>query len=61
MTEAQILQLYKDADAFLNVTGAQEIRDEHRAIKTRRSKAEDAEHNKSQVADRRKDCLPFLQ
>jgi len=35
MTEAQILQLYKDADAFLNVTGAQEIREEHRAIKRR--------------------------
>src|ERR1041385_3363931 len=35
MTEAQILQLYRDADAFLNVTGAQEIRDEHRAIKRR--------------------------
>jgi hypothetical protein len=29
MTESQILQLYKDADAFLNVTGAQEIREEH--------------------------------
>jgi len=35
MTEAQILQLYREADAFLNVTGAQEIRDEHRAIKRR--------------------------
>jgi hypothetical protein len=35
MTQKQILQLYKDADAFLNVTGAQEIRDEHRAIKRR--------------------------
>ncbi|HEY6170279.1 MAG TPA: hypothetical protein VI454_19755 [Verrucomicrobiae bacterium] len=35
MTEAQILQLYRDADAFLNVTGAQEIRDEHLAIKRR--------------------------
>jgi hypothetical protein len=35
MTEAQILQLYQDADGFLNVTGAQEIRDEHRAIKRR--------------------------
>lgn len=35
MTEAQILRLYRDADAFLNVTGAQEIRDEHRAIKRR--------------------------
>jgi hypothetical protein len=35
MTEAEILQLYRDAEAFLNVTGAQEIRDEHRAIKRR--------------------------
>ena len=29
MTEAQILALYREADAFLNVTGAQEIREEH--------------------------------
>jgi hypothetical protein len=29
MSESQILQLYRDADAFLNVTGAQEIREEH--------------------------------
>ena len=29
MTESQILQLYHDADAFLNITGAQEIREEH--------------------------------
>jgi len=29
MTERQILQLYQEADAFLNVTGAQEIRVEH--------------------------------
>jgi hypothetical protein len=29
MTEAEILRLYREADAFLNVTGAQEIRDEH--------------------------------
>jgi hypothetical protein len=35
MSEQQILQLYRDADAFLNVTGAQELRDEHRAIKRR--------------------------
>jgi hypothetical protein len=35
MTEAQILQLYKEADAFLNVTGAQEIRDEHLTIPRR--------------------------
>src|SRR5438270_3268234 len=35
MTETQLLQLYKGADAFLNVTGAQEIRDEHMAIPRR--------------------------
>src|SRR5262249_25046806 len=35
LTEAQILQLYNEADAFLNVTGAQELRDEHLAIKRR--------------------------
>lgn len=29
MTDEQILRLYREADAFLNVTGAQEIRDEH--------------------------------
>jgi len=35
MTDAQIEALYRDADAFLNVTGAQEIREEHLAIKRR--------------------------
>ena len=29
MTNAEIVALYRDADAFLNVTGAQEIREEH--------------------------------
>jgi hypothetical protein len=29
MSESQIRGLYRDADAFLNVTGAQEIREEH--------------------------------
>lgn len=29
MDEAAILRLYREADAFLNVTGAQEIREEH--------------------------------
>jgi hypothetical protein len=29
MTEAEILRLYREADAFLNVTGAQELREEH--------------------------------
>jgi hypothetical protein len=35
MTKSQILQLYRDADAFLNVTGAQEIREEHLACPRR--------------------------
>jgi len=35
MTEPQILQLYRDADAFLNVTGAQELREEHLGCKRR--------------------------
>ncbi len=35
MDTARIDQLYRDADAFLNVTGAQELRDEHLAIKRR--------------------------
>jgi len=29
MSESQIMALYREADAFLNVTGAQEIREEH--------------------------------
>src|SRR5260370_5442832 len=29
MTENPLTELYREADAFLNVTGAQELRDEH--------------------------------
>src|SRR5205807_6700914 len=35
MTEDQIERLYREADAFLNITGAQEIRDEHLACPRR--------------------------
>jgi len=35
LSETQIDNLYKEADAFLNVTGAQEIRDEHLVCKRR--------------------------
>jgi hypothetical protein len=35
MSEREVLALYSEADALLNVTGAQEIRDEHRAISRR--------------------------
>ncbi len=35
MTDEQILGIYRDADAFLNVTGAQEIHEEHLQIPRR--------------------------
>ncbi|NEQ05170.1 MAG: hypothetical protein F6K37_04010 [Moorea sp. SIO4E2] len=35
MTESDILKLYREADGFLNVTGAQEIREEHLACPRR--------------------------
>jgi hypothetical protein len=35
MTEGQILELYREADALLNVTGAQELREEHLACRRR--------------------------
>ena len=35
MEEEDILRLYREADAFLNVTGAQEIREEHLACRRR--------------------------
>jgi hypothetical protein len=35
MSEAQLKELYREADAFLNVTGAQEIRGEHMGIPRR--------------------------
>src|SRR5205823_6991978 len=35
MTEEQVLRLYREADAFLNVTGAQEVRAEHLACPRR--------------------------
>jgi hypothetical protein len=35
MDESQLKELYRDADVFLNVTGAQEIRDEHMGIPRR--------------------------
>jgi len=35
MTEEQILGLYREADAFLNITGAQELREEHLQIPRR--------------------------
>ena len=35
LSEAQLDALYREADGFLNVTGAQEIREEHLQVKRR--------------------------
>jgi hypothetical protein len=35
LTEQRILELYRDADAFLNVAGAQEMREEHMSCRRR--------------------------
>src|SRR5712691_9996965 len=35
MTEDELVRLYREADAFLNVTGAQEIREEYLACRRR--------------------------
>jgi hypothetical protein len=35
MSHARVLQLYRDADVFLNVTGSQELRDEHMTLRRR--------------------------
>ncbi len=35
MTEEQILRLYREADAFLNVTASQELREEHMTVPRR--------------------------
>src|ERR1041384_4408023 len=35
LSEARIESLYAEADAFLNITGAQEIREEHMACRRR--------------------------
>src|SRR5947209_3142808 len=35
LTEGQLTRLYREADAFLNVTGAQEVREEHLACPRR--------------------------
>jgi hypothetical protein len=35
LSEENILRLYREADGFLNVTGAQELRDEHMCLRRR--------------------------
>jgi hypothetical protein len=60
MTENQILQLYKDADAFLNVTGAQELRDEHMGIPRRIYVESDPFGSQVKAANNDKDMIEML-
>ncbi len=60
MTEAQLLRLYREADAFLNVTGAQELRDEHLAIKRRIYVETDPVASQIKVFNRDKDTIATL-
>lgn len=60
MTEDQILQLYHDADAFLNVTGAQEIREEHLACPRRVYVESDPFAEQVRVAAGDEDTIAYL-
>jgi hypothetical protein len=60
MTEAQLLRLYREADAFLNVTGAQELRDEHMAVKRRIYVETDPVASQIKVFNRDKETIATL-
>src|SRR5436309_10832423 len=60
MSEAAILQLYREAEAFLNVTGAQEIRPEHLACKRRIYVESDPFAAQVKVAKRDQGTIKFL-
>jgi hypothetical protein len=61
MTEQQITELYREAEALLNVTGAQEIRDEHLAIKRRIYVETDPVASQVRVAHRDAEMIAMLQ
>jgi hypothetical protein len=60
MTESRILRLYKEADAFLNVTGAQEIRDEHLATPRRIYVESDPFASQAKAANKEQSMLEAL-
>jgi len=60
MTEERILRLYQEADAFLNVTGAQELRDEHMACPRRIYVETDPVAAQIKVAQRNKETITAL-
>ncbi len=61
MTEQKILQLYREADAFLNVTGAQELREEHMACPRRIYVETDPVAAQIKVAQGNKDTIAALE
>jgi hypothetical protein len=61
MTDAQILRLYREADACLNVTGAQEIREEHMQCRRRIYVESDPFASQVQVANGHQPTIAALQ
>ena len=60
MSEQQLQRLYREADAFLNVTGAQEIRDEHMSVPRRVYVESDPVCSQIQVAQEDPKTLAIL-
>src|SRR5262249_15551747 len=60
LTEAQILRVYREADGFLNVTGAQELREEHLACRRRIYVETDPVAAQIQVAQRDASTIEML-
>ena len=60
MSRQELMQLYQDADAFLNVTGAQEIREEHLAIPRRIYVESDPFASQVRVASGDKEMIAML-
>jgi hypothetical protein len=61
LSEEQILRLYREADAFLNVTGAQELRHEHMACRRRIYVETDPVAAQIKVAQGNKETIAALQ
>jgi hypothetical protein len=60
LTEKQIESLYHEADAFINVTGSQEIRDEHMVVKRRIYVESDPFASQAKVALGQKETIDAL-
>jgi hypothetical protein len=61
LTEQHILRLYREAEAFLNVTGAQELREEHLACRRRIYVETDPVAAQVKVAQGDKDTIAALE